>query len=95
MARYYFNLNEFYFKVDMRCNVSADVDLPRLYKATKKLDNVYETEEDSGLWLLETKKFRGGAVGYEYNDEFATLADAQEELKNQFYEAVADQMYNL
>lgn len=90
--RYYYNLHDFYKKVDIRCEISQDVELPKLYSATPTLDNLYATGS-SGLWLLEKQKFVKGK--YEYDADFKTKEDAERELAQQFYEAVANKMYNL
>ena len=82
--RYYYSLNKFFEAVERQME-HGDAKLPKLYEATKSLDEKYANESICDLWELEDS--------YSHNNQFDSYADAVKQLEHNFGEALADKLY--
>ena len=87
--RYYYDLGKFFKAVDERIENGKTIP-PTLYRATERLDRIYEEDDDSMLWLLDKRygKDKGGV-------EFESYEEAQAALLDHFNEEVANKIYDL
>jgi hypothetical protein len=100
--KYYYKLSDFFGLVEgtVRSNYKKHENgLPWLYEETDSIREDYENNEVSDWWLLERESYRASKYGYQEDgtfkdpSEFATLAEAMDEYKEQFNDAVADHLY--
>ena len=82
--RYYYSLNKFFEAVERQVE-HGDAKLPKLYEATKSLDEKYANESICDLWELEDS--------YSHNNQFDSYTDAVKQLEQNFGEAIADKLY--